>query len=281
MVNNTLRMNKRRISAVYPLNIHHGTLIPDDRIRKTGSSRARRAMMIQAIDLTKRYEDGILALDRVSFEVGEGEIFCLLGANGAGKTTTINLLLGFIEPTGGKALVNGIDVGRNPLETKDHVAFVSENVMLYENFTARQNLDYFARLGGKRNLTRDDYYASMRRVGLQEEAFEMKLGKFSKGMRQKLGIAIAVVKDASNILLDEPTSGLDPQSATEFIAIIKELRDGGKSILMSTHDIFRAREIADTVGIMRKGQLVMVRNKEEFQGEDLEKVYLEYMQAVA
>jgi ABC-2 type transport system ATP-binding protein len=153
--------------------------------------------------------------------------------------------------------------------------------MLYENFTARQNLYYFARLGGKRNLTRDDYYACMRRVGLQEEAFEMKLGKFSKGMRQKLGIAIAVVKDAANILLDEPTSGLDPKSAAEFIDILKELRNGGKSILMSTHDIFRAREIADTVGIMRKGQLVMVKTKEEFHGEDLESVYLEYMQTVA
>lgn len=237
--------------------------------------------MLQAVDLTKRYEDGTLALDRVSFTVGEGEIFCLLGANGAGKTTTINLLLGFIEPSEGKVLVNGIDVSRNPLDTKDHVSFVSENVMLYENFTARQNLDYFARLGGKRNLTRDDYYACMRRVGLQEEAFEMKLGKFSKGMRQKLGIAIAVVKDAANILLDEPTSGLDPKSAAEFIDILKELRNGGKSILMSTHDIFRAREIADTVGIMRKGQLVMVKTKEEFHGEDLESVYLEYMQTVA
>jgi len=237
--------------------------------------------MLQAVDLSKRYEDGTLALDRVSFEVGEGEIFCLLGANGAGKTTAINLLLGFIEPSGGKALVNGIEVSVNPLETKDHISFVSENVMLYENFTARQNLDYFARLGGKRNLTKDEYYTCMRRAGLQEEAFEMKLGKFSKGMRQKLGIAIAMIKNAANILLDEPTSGLDPKSAAEFITILKELRNEGKSILMSTHDIFRAREIADTVGIMRKGQLVMVRDKDEFKGEDLEKIYLEYMQDVA
>lgn len=237
--------------------------------------------MLQAIDLSKRYEDGTLALDHVSLEVGEKEIFCLLGANGAGKTTTINLFLSFIEPTEGSALINGIDVDKYPLETKDHVSFVSENVMLYDNFTARQNLDYFARLGGKRNLTKEDYYTAMRRVGLQEEAFEMRLKKFSKGMRQKLGITIAIIKNATNILLDEPTAGLDPSAAAEFIAILRDLREEGKSILMSTHDIFRARDIADRVGIMKKGQLVMVRNREEFKGEDLEKIYLEYMQAVA
>jgi ABC-2 type transport system ATP-binding protein len=151
--------------------------------------------------------------------------------------------------------------------------------MLYENFTARQNLDYFARLGGKRNLTKEDYYTYMRTAGLEDEAFEMRLGKFSKGMRQKLGITIAIIKDAPNILLDEPTAGLDPRAASEFIAILKSLRDAGKTILMSTHDIFRAREIADRVGIMKKGRLVMVRSREEFQGEDLEKIYLEYIQA--
>ena len=170
---------------------------------------------------------------------------------------------------------------KQPLETKDHVSFVSENVMLYDNFTARQNLDYFARLGGKKGLTREDYYSYMRRVGLQDEAFEMRLKNFSKGMRQKLGITIAIIKDASNILLDEPTSGLDPKAAAEFITILKGLRDEGKSILMSTHDIFRARDIANTVGIMRNGKLVMVKSSEEFQGEDLEKLYLEYMQGTA
>jgi ABC-2 type transport system ATP-binding protein len=236
-------------------------------------------VMLQAVDLTKRYEDGTLALDQLNLDVGKGEIFCLLGANGAGKTTTINLFLAFIEPTGGKASIDGVDVGKNPLLTKDYVSFVSENVMLYENFTARQNLDYFARLGGKRNLTKADYYTYMRRAGLQDKAFETRLGKFSKGMRQKLGITIAIIKDAPNILLDEPTSGLDPLAASEFMEILKSLRDEGKSILMSTHDIFRAREIADRVGIMKKGRLVMVRNRTEFQGENLEKIYLDYMQS--
>ncbi len=235
--------------------------------------------MLQAVDLTKRYEDGALALDHLNLEVGKGEIFCLLGANGAGKTTAINLFLGFIEPTSGSASIEGVDVVSNPLATKDNVSFVSENVMLYENFTARQNLDYFARLGGKRNLGKEDYYSYMRKSGLREDAFEMRLRNFSKGMRQKLGITIAIVKDAPNILLDEPTSGLDPRAAVDFIDILKNLRDSGKSILMSTHDIFHAREIADRVGIMKKGRLVMVRNRDEFMEEDLEKVYLDYMQA--
>jgi ABC-2 type transport system ATP-binding protein len=234
--------------------------------------------MLQANDLTKRYEDGLLALDHMSLEVKEGEIFCLLGANGAGKTTTINLFLNFIEPTDGTALINGIDVTRDPLEAKKYVSYVSENVMLYGNFTARQNLDFFAKLGGKKNLTKEDYYMQMRKVGLQEDAFEMRLKNFSKGMRQKLGITIAIIKDAPNILLDEPTSGLDPKAAAEFIKILKGLREQKKSILMCTHDIFRAKDIADRVGIMKEGRLVMVRTRDEFLEDDLEKVYLEYMQ---
>jgi len=234
--------------------------------------------MLQAIDLTKRYEDGLLALDALSLEVKEGEIFCLLGANGAGKTTTINLFLNFIDPTSGTALINGIDVNKDPLEAKKYVSYVSENVMLYGNFTARQNLDFFAKLGGKRELTKEDYHMHMRKVGLQEEAFEMRVKNYSKGMRQKLGITIAIIKDAPNILLDEPTAGLDPTAAAEFIKILKGLRDNGKSILMCTHDIFRAKTIADRVGIMKEGRLVMLRTREEFLEEDLEKIYLDYMQ---
>ena len=234
--------------------------------------------MLQSIDLTKRYEDGLLALDHMSLEVEEGEIFCLLGANGAGKTTTINLFLNFIDPTDGTALINGIDVTRDPLEAKKYVSYVSENVMLYGNFTARQNLDFFAKLGGKKNLTKEDYYMHMRKAGLQEDSFEMRLKNFSKGMRQKLGITISIIKDAPNVLLDEPTAGLDPKAAAEFIKILKGLREQGKAILMCTHDIFRTKDIANRVGIMKEGRLVMVRTREEFLEENLEKIYLDYMQ---
>jgi len=234
--------------------------------------------MLQAIDLTKRYEDGFLALDALNLEIEPGEIFVLLGANGAGKTTTINLMLNFIDPTSGKALVDGIDVMEQPLETKKQIAFVSENVMLYGNFTARQNLDFFARLGDKTNLTKEDYYNVMRRVGLQEEAFERKLKTFSKGMRQKVGLAIAIIKDANNIVMDEPTTGLDPKSAAELMQILINLRNMGKSILMCTHDLFRAKTVADRVGIMKEGRLVMLRTRNEFLQDDLERIYLDYMQ---
>jgi len=233
--------------------------------------------LLEAIDLTKRYEDGTLGLDHVSFSVAPGQVYAMLGGNGAGKTTTINLFLNFIEPTEGEARVAGIVTHKEPLQAKEKLAYVSENVLLYPNFTALQNLDFFARLGGKTNYTKDDYRRVLLRVGLQEEAHNRRLRGYSKGMRQKCGIAIAILKDAPAILLDEPTSGLDPKAAFEFIHLLESLREEGKAILMSTHDIFRAKEVADIVGIMNEGHLVMQRSHEDLVGEDLEKLYVEFM----
>lgn len=235
--------------------------------------------MIQAAKLTKRYEDGLLALDQLDLCVPRGELFCLLGANGAGKTTTINLLLNFIEPTDGVPSINGIDVTKYPLEAKKSVSYVSENVMLYDNFTAQQNLGFFASLAGKHDLQQDDCNATLLKVGLQEKAFGQRVKKFSKGMRQKLGIAIAIIKDAPAILLDEPTAGLDPQSAEEFMALLLDMRGEGKAIFMSTHDIFRAREYADRVGIMKQGRLLLTLGKDELEKEDLQKMYLDFMRS--
>jgi len=240
---------------------------------------AKQQPILKAEDLSKRYEDGVLALDHINLEVRGGEVYCLLGANGAGKTTTINLFLDFIPPTTGTCYINGIDVTKDPLEAKKYVSFVSENVMLYGNFTARQNLDFFAKLGGKQNLAKEDYYQVMRRVSLQEKAFEQRVKNFSKGMRQKLGISIAIIKNAPAVLLDEPTSGLDPKAAEEFLEILGELKKEGKAILMSTHDIFRSKEIGDRVGIMKEGRLVMERTREELQYEDLVKIYIDYMKS--
>jgi ABC-2 type transport system ATP-binding protein len=233
--------------------------------------------MLEAKGLTKRYEDGLLALDHLNLKVEPGEIFCMFGANGAGKTTAINLFLGFIPPSEGTALIEGVDVVKEPLKSKEYVSFVSENVMLYGNFTAYQNLDYFSRLAGKRNLKRADYTEVMKRVGLQDEAFNMRIKNYSKGMRQKLGIAVAAIKDAPNLILDEPTSGLDPRSGQEFLELILEMRDKGKSIFISSHDIFRAKFMADRVGFMLQGKLVMMKTSEELKGEDLNKLYIEYM----
>ncbi len=233
--------------------------------------------MLEAVNLTKRYEDDTLALDNVSFEVYPGQVYAMLGGNGAGKTTTINIFLNFIDPTSGYASVDGIKTHEDPLAAKSRLAYVSENVMLYPNFTALQNLDYFARLGGRTDYTKDDYRRVLIRVGLQEEAHNRRLKGFSKGMRQKCGIAIAILKDAPAILLDEPTSGLDPKAGLEFTGLLQTLRNEGRAILMSTHDIFRAKEISDTIGIMNRGRLVMQQTRAELEGVDLEQIYVEYM----
>ncbi len=233
--------------------------------------------MLEARNLTKKYEDGQLALDNVIFKIHPGEIFALLGGNGAGKTTSINLFLNLIEPTSGEALVNNIVSHKDPLEAKKNIAYVSENVMLYSDFTAIQNLDYFAKIGGKSSYSREDYRKVLLRVGLQDDAHNKKLRGYSKGMRQKCGIAVAILKDAPAILLDEPTSGLDPKAGQEFIKLLEELRAEGKAILMSTHDIFRAKEVADVIGIMNQGRFVMIKSRAELENADLEKLYVEYM----
>lgn len=233
--------------------------------------------MLEAAELTKRYEDGILALDHVSFTVYPGQIFAMLGGNGAGKTTTINLFLNFIEPTEGEARIDSLVTHKEPLRAKAKVAFVSENVMLYPQFTAMQNVEFFTRLGGRVQVTRDECHAVLCRVGLHEDAHHKRLKGFSKGMRQKCGIAIAILKNAPAILLDEPTSGLDPQAGFEFIRLLQALRAEGKAILMSTHDIFRAKEVADVVGIMNNGRLVMQQRATDLAGRDLEQLYMQHM----
>lgn len=246
-------------------------------ISSSGNTSDEPRPLLEAIDLVKEYEDGTRALRGVSFHVQPGQVFAMLGGNGAGKTTAINIFLNFIEPTSGEARVDGIVTHKEPLKAKEKLAYVSENVMLYPNFTAMQNVDFFARLGGQTNYTRDDYAKVLARVGLQESAFDRRLRGFSKGMRQKAGIAIAILKNAPAILLDEPTSGLDPKAGMEFIHLLESLRDEGRAILMSTHDIFRAKEVADIVGIMNEGSIVMQRSRDELHGENLEKLYVEYM----
>ena len=232
--------------------------------------------MLEIEGLAKHYGE-VKAVQELDLTIQPGEIFCMLGANGAGKTTTLMVSLGFTEPTAGTVKICGIDVARDPLEAKKHVAYVSENVMLYGNFTARQNLDFFTKLGGVKDATDADYAQVLQRVGLQADAFNRRVKGFSKGMRQKLGIAIAIMKDAEVILLDEPTSGLDPKSAAEFLQLLAELRAEDKAIWMTTHDIFRAKEIADRVGIMVEGRLVQLLTRAELEEHDLEALYVQYV----
>jgi ABC-2 type transport system ATP-binding protein len=235
------------------------------------------AVVMEALGLTHRYEDGVLALDALDLVVRAGEIYCLLGANGAGKTTTLNLFLGFLRPTSGRIRVAGIDVLREPVKARQHMAYLSENVQLYGNFSARWNLAFFARLSGRCDLGPKDFDRALREVGLPETTFEQKVRTFSKGMRQKLALAIAIVKDASALFLDEPLSGLDPRAALEMAETFQELRLRGKALLLSTHDIFRARELADRVGILKEGRKVVERSRAELAEEDLERLYFDYV----
>ena len=231
--------------------------------------------MLEIRDLTKVYNESVLAVNQLNLKVDDGEIYVVLGANGAGKSTTISMLLNFIEPTNGTALVGDIEIPKFPLEAKKHLAYISENVELYRNFTARQNLSFFAKLGGRKRVSSKELDATLERVGLPEEAFTRRVKTFSKGMRQRLGIAIAIMKDARAILLDEPTSGLDPKGGADFLNLLRELREEGKAIFMSTHDIFRAKEIADRIGILVEGNLERELTREEILKENLEALYLQ------
>ena len=232
--------------------------------------------MLEAINLTKAY-NGTKALDALNLKIEPGEVFCLLGANGAGKTTTINLFLNFIEPTSGAAKIKGIDVTAQPLETKKHIAYIPEQVMLYKNLTGLENLEYFSALAGHDKYSRAELLGFFDQVGLQREAAERRVGTYSKGMRQKVGIAIALAKQAEALLLDEPTSGLDPKASNEFSELLKKLSSKGVAVLMATHDLFRAKESGTRVGIMRHGTLRATLKTEEIGHADLERIYLEHM----
>ncbi|MCW5911030.1 MAG: ABC transporter ATP-binding protein [Cyclobacteriaceae bacterium] len=231
--------------------------------------------MLEAKQLTKKYNDAT-ALDAVSFTVNKGDIFCLLGANGAGKTTTINLFLNFIQPTGGEALINGLSVTAHSLETKKLLSYIPENLILYPNLTGLENLEYFSGLAGKK-YSKDECKKFLTEAGLQEEAHSRKASHYSKGMRQKVGIAIALAKNAAVLLLDEPTSGLDPKASNEFSELLTKLSALGVATLMATHDLFRAKETGTHIGIMKEGRLLELLTTSHVNHTDLEKLYLKHM----
>ena len=231
--------------------------------------------MIITDNLTKKYGEHT-ALDHLNLNVNAGEIYCLLGANGAGKTTTINLLLGFIEPTSGSAFINQLNVKDDAKATKRFLAYIPENLMLYPNLTAVENLDYFSGIAGKK-FGNNQLKAFLEEAGLQADAFENRISTFSKGMRQKVGVAIALAKEAKVLLLDEPTSGLDPKASNEFGLLLQQLRSKGVATLMATHDLFRAKEVGSHIGIMKDGQLKQQFVAEDISLSELEQAYLNTM----
>lgn len=229
--------------------------------------------VLQAVQLGKQYTDTV-ALHALDLSVHQGEVFCLLGQNGAGKTTTINIFLGFIAASSGKAFINAVEVKPNDAITKKMVAYIPEVVQLYGNLSGIDNIDFFSRLAGYR-YSKNELCAFLLKAGLQTEAQAKSLGNYSKGMRQKVGIAIALAKNADVIFMDEPTSGLDPKATAEFTAICKELAAEGKTIFMATHDIFNAVNVGTRIGIMRQGELVHTVSTNEITANELQQLYLE------
>ena len=232
--------------------------------------------LLLAQALTKKFQSQI-ALSELNLSVHQSEIVCLLGANGAGKTTTINLFLGFLEPTSGTATVDGLDVSSNLAEARAKLSYVPEQVSLYPSLSGLENLDYFIKLSGKKQQEESYLRELLDQVGLDQTAADNQVKSYSKGMRQKVGLAISLAKKAKALLLDEPLSGLDPSAANEFSNLLRKLANNGTAVLMATHDLFRAREISDRIGIMKSGSLVQELSSESFDQASLEKIYLEQM----
>ena len=232
--------------------------------------------MLECRQVGKRFGD-VVALEALDLTVAPGEVFCLLGANGAGKTTTINLLLGFLTPTSGTVRVDGIDPAADPEAARARLAYIPEQVNLYPLLTGLENLEYFSSLASGRRLTESQLLEYFAQAGLTHEHARRPVSEYSKGMRQKVGIAIALAKEARALLLDEPLSGLDPQAANEFCSSLQDLRRRGAAVLLATHDLMRVREIGTRVGIMRAGRLVGVRDTADLTPAQLEQVYLDLM----
>lgn len=194
-------------------------------------------------------------LDGLSLAVPAGSITALLGGNGAGKSTTLAVLLGFVRAQSGRISVCGIDPATDPDAARRRIAYLPENVALYEHLSAVENADYLLALSGERK-GRTDITDAFAAAGLQERAWDQRLGGFSKGMRQKVAIAVALLRRVPVLLLDEPTSGLDPRATADFNALLASVRERGTAVLMVTHDLLSAADVADRIGFLEAGRIV-------------------------
>jgi ABC-2 type transport system ATP-binding protein len=241
--------------------------------------------MIEIHGLSKRYGSQ-MAVNNLTLQVQKGEIFGFLGPNGAGKTTTILMLLGLSEPTAGTARVCGFDPTREPLQVKRVVGYLPESVGFYEDMTAIQNLRYVGRLNGVRDggLT-EKIQSVLELVGLAAEG-KKRVGAYSRGMRQRLGIAEVLLKDPQVVFLDEPTMGLDPDGTQRMLDFIQSLsREKGMTVFFSSHLLDQVQKISDRVGIMLKGNLVAAGPIQELAKQKLgvdqerytlEEIYMRY-----
>ncbi len=245
--------------------------------------------IIETQDLTKRY-NGRAAVDQLTFSLAEGEVFGFLGPNGAGKTTTLLMLLGLTEPTSGKARVLGFDPTREPIKVKQMIGYLPENMGFYGDLNAWQTLRFIAELNAlPGEVAEERIEAALKTVELIDEAGK-KISAYSRGMRQRLGIAEILIKDPKVVFLDEPTLGLDPDSTNRMIELIGQLcREKKMSVLLSSHLLHLVQRICHRVGIMIKGRMVAQGSMDQLAKEklgigkekySLEEIYMKYFQEV-
>ena len=241
--------------------------------------------VIETQDLTKVYGEQV-AVDHLNLKINEGEVFGFLGPNGAGKTTTLLMLLGLSEPTSGKAWVCGFDPTREPLKVKRLVGYLAENVGFYDDMNAVQNLLFISRLNGiPDDLASNKIKELLKIIDLEVDP-KKKVGEYSRGMRQRLGIAEVLLKDPQVVFLDEPTLGLDPDGSLQMLELIRSLSQDKKiTVFFSSHLLDQVQKISHRVGIMIKGHLVAVGRIEDLAKEKfgvgpesytLEEVYMKY-----
>ena len=221
------------------------------------------ALVVEVQDLVKDY-NGFKAVDGVTFHVAQGEIFGLLGPNGAGKTAAILMLLGMTEPTAGVVCVCGYDPNKEPLEVKRITGYLPENVGFYEDLTAKENLLYLTKLNGiPEDVAIKKIDKVLTTVGLLEVKDKL-VGTYSKGMRQRLGLASVLIKEPKLVILDEPTTGIDPEGTEQVLDLIRKMsREMGVSILLSSHLLYQVQQVCDRVGIMFRGKMVAQGSIEE------------------
>ncbi len=222
---------------------------------------------LETLDLTKRYGDRT-AVDSLSLQIRRGEIFGLLGPNGAGKTTTILMLLGLTEPTSGEAQVDGLDPRREPLAIKRRVGYLPDDVGFYDEMTARENLEYTARLNRLRNgEATERIELLLDQVGLTS-VIDRRVRTFSRGMRQRLGLADALIKRPSILILDEPTVNIDPEGVRELLKFVSDLRtEEGLTVLLSSHLLHQVEQVCDRIGIFVSGRLIGIGTVADLAGD--------------